>query len=185
MTHMSDPLDRAELAGAAAGVRAEWRADEEEWTRAALEHWHHRRALLDVVRECMHRGDTVTLRLPHATFTGRVTAVGDDIIAIAVLGESRVDVRVDPHLPFVVRVVERARSGGTRGQEVTTIRARLLQLEADGADVEVGAHGTEDIARGRLQVGADHVIVDEREGAVSVISNAAVAWVRLRRDDAV
>ncbi len=174
---MTDPLDRAGLGDAGAAVRAEWRADEEEWTRAALEHWQHQRTLLDVVRECMHRGDTVAVRLPHATFTGRVCAVGDDLVAIDVL-DGRVDVRVDAHTPVVVRVVERARAGGTRGERVTTFRARLLELEMDERDVELGAQSAGGIVRGRLQVGADHVTGHERDGSSAVIALAAMAWVR-------
>jgi hypothetical protein len=175
---VTDPLDRAGIGDAAAAVRAEWRADEDEWSRAALEHWQHQRTLLDVVRECMHRGDTIALRLPHVTFTGRVRAVGDDIVAIDVLGQSRVDVRVDAYTPIVVRVLERARAGGTRGDAVTTFRARLLELEMDEHDVELGANGGDEIVCGRLQVGHDHVIGHERDGTSAVIALAAVAWVR-------
>ncbi|MEX1007208.1 MAG: hypothetical protein WD271_05120 [Acidimicrobiia bacterium] len=175
---MTDPLDRAGLGDAAAAVRAEWRADEEEWTRAAVERWQHERTLLDVVRECMHRGDTLALRLPHATFTGRVCAVGDDIVALDVLGYSRVDVRVTAHTPLVARVLERARAGGTRGEGVTTFRARLFELEMDERDIELGAHGAGEIVRGRLQVGNDHLISHDREGSETLIALAAVAWVR-------
>lgn len=174
---MTDPLDRAGLADAAAAVRAEWRAEEEEWARAALEHWQHQRTLLDVVRECMHRGDTVALRLLHTTFSGRVCGVGSDIVALDA-PDGRVDVRVDAHAPLVVQVLERARAGGTRGEGVTTMRARLFELEIDERAVEVGAHGVGEIMRGRLQVGSDHVIVRGPEGLDTVIALAAVAWVR-------
>jgi hypothetical protein len=126
----------------------------------------------------MHRGDTVALRLPYATFTGRVRAVGDDIVAINVMEQSRVDLRVDPHTPIVVRVLERARAGGTRGDAVSTFRARLFELEMDERDVEVGANGGHEIVCGRLQVGHDHVIGHEPDGSSTVIAWAAVAWVR-------
>jgi hypothetical protein len=179
---VTDPLERAGLGDAGAAVRAEWRADEEEWTRAAVERWRHERSLLDVILECMHRGDTIALRLGHITFTGRVQAIGDDLVALAA-PDGRVDLRVDDHVPLVARVVERARTGGTRGGAVTTFRARLLELEMDELDVEIGtplAGG--DVVCGQLTVGRDHVIVHERDhtdtGTGTVIALAAVAWVR-------
>ena len=174
---MTDPLDGAQLGDAAAAVRAEWRADEEEWTRAAVERWQHRRTLLDVVRECMLRGDTIALRLGDITFTGLVQAIGDDLIALAA-ADGRVDVRVDEHTPLVMRVHERARAGGTRGNAATTFRARLLELEMDGLDVEIGADVAGGIVYGAITVGRDHVIVHQDEQAETVIALAAVAWIR-------
>lgn len=174
---MTDPLDRAQLGDAAAAVRAEWRADEEEWTRAAVERWQHRRTLLDVIRECMLRGDTIALRLGDITFTGLVQAIGDDLIVLAAR-DGRVDVRVDEHTPLVMRVHERARTGGTRGDAVTTLRARLLELEMGGLDVEVGADAAGGVECGEITVGRDHVIVHHDEQAETVIALAAVAWVR-------
>ena len=160
---MTDPLDRAHLGNAAAEVRAEWRADEEEWTRAAVERWQHQRTLLDVIRECMLRGDTIALRLGHITFTGLVQAIGDDLVALDAR-DGRVDVRVDEHTPLVMRVHERARAGGTRGGAVTTFRARLLELEMDGLDVEIGAGAAGGVVGGQITVGRDHVIVHQRRG---------------------
>jgi hypothetical protein len=87
-------------------------------------------------------------------------------------------VRVDAHTAIVVRVLERARAGGTRGDAATTFRARLLELEMGEHDVELGANGGDEIVCGRLQVGHDHVIGYERDGSSAVIALAAVAWVR-------
>ena len=134
---VTDPLDRVDIGDAAAVVRAEWRADEEEWTRAALERWRHDRSLLDVLRECMHRGDTITVCPGSVTFTGRVEAVGDDLLALAA-PDGRVDVQCHADAPLVVRIAERARTGGTRGDAVTTFRARLLELEMAEGEVEIG-----------------------------------------------
>jgi hypothetical protein len=179
---VTDPLDRVDIGNAAAVMRAEWRADEEEWTRAALERWQHDRTLLEVLRECMHRGDTIAVRSGSVTFTGRVEAVGDNVVAIAAR-DGRVDLCCDAAVPLVVRVVERARSGGTRGDAVTTFRARLLELEMAEGDVEAGTRVSGDVVRGRLTVGHDHVVVRDDEagdggGGEMVIALAALAWVR-------
>lgn len=174
MSPVTDPLEGAGLGDLGAALRAEWRADEEEWTRAAVERWRHERTLLDVLREHMHRGDTVALRLPHVTLTGMVSAVGEDLFAVA-SGDARVDVQIGERTPLVVRVVERARAGGTRGNAVTTFRARLLELETGGQEVDV-ATTAGDVLHGRLGVGSDHVIVDDH-----VIMQPAIAWIRVPR----
>jgi hypothetical protein len=171
MARVTDPLDRAGLGDAAAAVRAEWRADEEEWTRAAFERWQHARTLVDVLRECMHRGDTVALRLPHETLTGTVQSVGDDLLALA-MPEGRVDVNVGGVVPLVARIVDRARTGGTRGDAATTFRTRLLELEAREQEVEVRTTSG-DTVRGLHRVGHDHLIVGEH-----LVAFAAVIWVR-------
>ena len=62
---MTDALDDGDLHARSAAVRAEWRDDEEAWTRAAFEHWEHRRTLVDIVRDCMIRADEVILTTPH------------------------------------------------------------------------------------------------------------------------
>jgi len=179
---VTDPLDRVDIGDAAAVVRAEWRADEEEWTRAALERWQHERSLLELLRECMHRGDTITVCPGSVTFTGRVEAVGDDLFALAA-PDGRVDMRCDDGAPLVVRIAERARTGGTRGHPVPTFRARLLELEMAEGDVEVGLRASGDTVRGRLTVGRDQVIVQAGDGGhggsgEAVIALAALAWVR-------
>jgi hypothetical protein len=166
-----DPLERSGIGEAAAAAGAGWRADEDEWTRAAVEQWHHGRTLLDVVRDCMHRGDTVAVRVGSASTTGTVCAVGDDLVSVA-SPDGRADFPVGTGTPLLVRVVERARSGGSRGQACTTFRARLLELEGSGHEVEV-ATGVGDAVRGRLVVGRDHLVVGD-----DVVAFAAVACVR-------
>jgi hypothetical protein len=135
-----DPLDRLGLRDSAAAVRAEWRVDEEEWTRAVFELWQHDRTLLDVLRECMHRGDTVALELPDVTITGALGAVGDDFVGLHGY-EGPVDVPVGPGHWLVARAVEHARSCGTRGEAVSTFRARLLVLESHDRAVVVPLAG--------------------------------------------
>jgi hypothetical protein len=172
---MFDGIDDADLAVAAA-LRAEWRADEDEWTRAALERWEHDRTLVDVMRACMHRGDTVALEFAGRTFVGLVTAVGDDMVRVATTDGS-----VDAHLGsaemFSFRVVAPARAGGGRGdQTVGTFRARLLHLE--GRDVQVGVTARDDELSGRLCVGRDQISVVDRDGVRRYVPIGSVTWVR-------
>jgi hypothetical protein len=176
---MVDPVERDdELREVAAATRAAWRADEEQWARAAFEAWEHDRTLLDVARECMHRGDTVAIALPGRTFLGAVASVGNDRIGIAT-NEGPVDVQVIRDAPIAVRVVKRARVGGTRGEHaVVTFRARLLQLETDAESVELGVPVGDGVLNGRLRVGRDQVSVTDRDGCRCYVSIGSVSWVR-------
>jgi hypothetical protein len=176
MTGMPDAFPHDGFGDAAAAARSEWRADEDAWARAALERWSHRRTLLDVARECMHRGDTVAVGFPHHAFSGRIVAVGDDVFSLDV-AESRVDVAATHDARFVLRIAARARSGGVRGVAVTTIRARLLELETAGYDVELGCATGETIA-GLVGVGRDHVVVRPPDAADTVMPVGALAWIR-------
>jgi hypothetical protein len=178
MTAMPDAFPPQGFGDAAAAARSEWRADEEDWTRAAVERWLHARTLLDVVRECMHRGDTVTVRVGDRVFSGRVGAVGSDVFSLDV-SDGRVDVAADDGARFLLRVDARARSGGARGDHATTLRARLLELESARCDVEIGPD-LGDTVRGQLCVGRDHVVVRAAEIPDTVMPMAAVAWVFAR-----
>ena len=177
---MSDPLadlatDPA-LAAEAAAARAEWRAEEEEWTRAEAERWAHQRSLADLAREYLHRGDTVEVYVAGARFRGLLSRVGDDWLRVETDGGAA-DVFLGAGV--VLRRVVRARAGGRRDDgTVRTFRARLLELEAEGAPVIVSAPSFDSDLRGYLTVGADHIIVtdDDVETALSCVS-----WVQ-RRD---
>jgi hypothetical protein len=175
MVRVLDGIDDDDLAVAAA-VRAEWRADELEWTRAALEQWEHDRTLADVLRAFMHRGDTVALEFTGHTFVGVVTAVADDMVRLATT-EGSVDAHLGTAGAFLVRVVEPARAGGQRGDEmIATFRARLLQLE--GVATSLGVAARADELTGRLCVGRDQISVVDRNGARRYVPMASVAWVR-------
>jgi hypothetical protein len=172
---MFDGIDDADLAVAAA-LRAEWRADEHAWTRAALEQWEHDRTLVDVLRTCLHRGDTVALELPGRAFVGIVSAVGDDIARVAT-PDGSVDVQLVPTAAFVLRIVAPARAGGQRGDPtIATFRARLLQLE--GVVIQLGVAAREDELTGQLCVGRDQISVVDREGARRYVPIGSVSWVR-------
>src|SRR5262245_4577981 len=124
-----DPRTRAEVADAAAAAAAQWRADEEAWAAAALAQWRHQRSLVDVAREHLHRGDTLTVSWSDTstTFTGAIVGVGTDLLALSAVG-ARVDIALGSHVPIVWRVVRRARDGGSRGHALDSLRARLLEL---------------------------------------------------------
>ena len=174
---MTDPFASAGFGDAGAAARAEWRADEETWTRAAVEQWRHNRSLRDITRDAMYRGDRLAFELPAVTFTGWITAVGDDVVVLET-PDGPVDVNVAEHVPLVVRALERAHAGGTRGTPVTTLRARALELETEGCDVRIGCSVVPDVLEGRVKVGRDHLVVSERDGDDVVVPLAAVAWMR-------
>jgi len=180
MTAMSGlfPLDG--FGDAAAAARSEWRADEEAWTSAAVERWLHECSLLDVVRECMHRGDTVSVGFAQRVFSGRVGAVGVDLFSLELV-EGRVDVAAARDARFVLRVEARARSGGARGDDVTTMRARLLELETARSDVELGVDAAESAVH-RSGPRARPVAGEPRHGgpdASGLVGGGAVAQPRV------
>jgi hypothetical protein len=157
---MRDPLRSrdAQLRATAAELHREWRADEEEWSRAALEHFRHGRSLVDVLRDVMHRGDVVVLADDPALARGVLVHVGDDWCRLAAVGGA-VEVPVSASSP-VVRVVERARCGGRLRDPDSPARwrGRLLELEIAGVACVVELRSDE-ASRGRLLVGGDHVVV--------------------------
>jgi hypothetical protein len=170
----SDP----ELARAASSAREEWRREEEDYLRAAEEHWAHQRTLRDVLRDLMHRGDTITVTLGATTLTGRVLAVGDDWFELDGPGGTT-DLRIDT-TDLVVRVLERAAAGGCRGDAGSrTFRARLLEHEMAGGPVVVGLRGGE--LRGELVVGRDQVGIGTSP-PVTYVPIRGVAFVRSLRD---
>jgi hypothetical protein len=163
----------------AAVVRAEWRAEAEEWSRAALEHWEHARGLVDVLRECMQRGDAVTITSPSVTWSGVLSAVGADIGRVNT-GTTNVDLRVTPDAPIVVSARAGVLGEGTRGDiTVTTFTARLREL--DGTDVCIGT--SVGPLEGRLRLGRDQLRLTDRDGRCSYVPTGSVWWVRPLDDD--
>ncbi len=184
-----------DLGAAAGSMREAWRADEEEWSRAAAAQWAHGRNLVDVARELMHRGDTVAVTAGDATFTGEVTDVGIDVLRLRTAAGS-VDVQLVslttgtaerrlPRLPapVVLRVVARARSGGrSAGGGPETFRARLLQHESDAVEVLIGSALLREDLRGALTVGRDQVRICDRDGGETYLPLAWISWVRMVRE---
>ncbi len=176
--HNRDLRESTRLGDVGAAARAAWRADEEEWTRAAFEAWEHERALVDVARDCMHRGDTVALLMSQRVFSGLVLAVGDDFVRVG-RAKDYVDVRMGAHAQFILRVLTPAQAGGSRGTTgMATFRACLLQLEVDGVEVELGVHATLDAMVGLIHLGGDHVRLEVGDGGRAYVPIGSVSWVR-------
>lgn len=168
-----------DLGGTWASAREEWRDEEQQWTRAAEESWRHRRALYDLAREWMHRNDTIAALFAWITFVGPVVAVARDYLVLET-GSGTVDLRAET---AVLSVVERARTGGRRGDAVAeTWRARWLEREATATETGVPlALGVLSLGReltGIPLVGADHVTVTSVDGDV-VCPIGAIAYVRV------
>lgn len=158
----------------ATAVRAEWRAEETEWSHAALEQWEHNRTLADVARDAMHRGDRVSFAFPSLTWTGTLVAVGDDLARVDT-GDGLVDVRLGADAPFVVRTAPPSSDTGHRGDgTVTTFLARLREL--DGTAVRIGS-GTDDL-QGEMRVGRDQLRVVDRDGGCAYVPIDSSWWVR-------
>jgi hypothetical protein len=174
---VDDLLESDTVVDDAAAVRAEWRADEEQWARAALERWEHGRGLADVLRDCMHRDDVVTCELPTVTWTGAVVAVGVDVVRLAV-GEAPVDVRLTADAPFVVRARPGTGPGARDGSALTTFLARVREL--DGTAVSIGTPTGS--LEGRMRLGRDQVRVTDRDGGIAYVPSGSVWWVRALDD---
>jgi hypothetical protein len=176
-----------DLALAGAAMRAEWREEEEEWMRAAAQHWAHGRSVHDVARDLMHRGDTVEAVAAGRVFTGPIDFVGDDFVELRT-PQGRVDVRTmladgrgETMAPVVLRVVDKARSGGHRGVPgAPTLRARLLEREASARPAVIGSVLLPDEIRGHVGVGRDHVTV-RGDGPDTVVPLTWVSWVTTSR----
>src|SRR5262245_41360477 len=173
-----DPRTRADVVRAAAGATAEWRADEAAWTATALAQWRHQRSLVDLAREHLHRGDTITVSWSDVstTLTGPIVGVGTDVAALSAAG-ARVDVALGSGVPIVWRVARRAQDGGSRGHTLDSLRARLLELEACAVPVEVGL--ANEIVRGRLIIGRDHLTVTDESDSTTVLALSGLRYVRL------
>jgi hypothetical protein len=159
-----------------ARLRAELRADEEDWTRAAVQHWAHARTLADLAREFAARGDEVVVDTGARSFRGVIIAVGADRVdletadGVVHLRFAQAEAVGSPLAPFALYRAARARRGGVRPPTATiTFRARLLELELAGLPVRVGVTvgGAEFV--GCVTVGRDHVVVHgTRETALPV-----------------
>jgi hypothetical protein len=162
-----------DMGEAAAALRAEWRAEEERWSRAALEQWEHGRTLADVARDSMHRGDTVTFAYPAVVWTGTLRAVGSDVARLDT-GDTRVDLRLAPDAPFVLRTRPR-RDDGCRGvATVTTFTARLRKL--DGTTACIGTSRGE--IEGTMRTGRDQVRITDGTDGAAYVPAASIWWVR-------
>lgn len=154
-------------------ARAEWRAEEEAITRAAAEHWTHRRSLADRARDWVHRGDELTALAGRSTFTGIAVATGDDVVSMQTT-TGRVDVAL-AHGTFRVTALAR-RPGRPAATTTTSLRARLLELETSRREVTLGRGVGEPELCGSLTVGRDHVAV-VGDGGETYLAVGTIAWI--------
>lgn len=177
---MTDAFADGELRLRAAALRAEWRDEEEAWTRAALERWEHGRTLRDVALDCMHRGDVVAITTAGVVLHGQIVAVGVDTLRL-VDNEGLVDVLLGESVSVILRVQTRTRAGGSSGITGTsTFRACLLEHETH-TTVELGVSALDGALVGALRVGSDHARVRTRDGIDTFVPLRSVAWVREQR----
>jgi hypothetical protein len=168
-------------------AREERRAEEEEYTRAALRQWARHRDLIDVIRELQHRGDTISVQVGHTMFVGLIDAVGRDYFRLRT-DAGRVDIRLASSeqgtpVPVLVRVVNRARRGGRRAEaDAPSFRARLLEYDGDEVEALLGIPAMGDELRGCLVVGRDHLVVRDRDGGETYVPLGSVVWVRPWRE---
>lgn len=175
------PPELADLSRELRGrVGPEFRAEAEESERQAAAAARRRRTLADVAGQLRSRGDRVAVALPGRVLTGVVVYVGEDFLALATPG-GQADVPLTQ--PLTLRVVDPARGGGVGVRTgPPTLRARLLELELDGGQVELAAFPLGDVHRGRLTtVGRDHVVVTDTQGDQWYVAMGAIGYV-VRRD---
>lgn len=164
-----DDLARALRQGPGREIREEAAADEE------LTELQRRRRLTmaEAARDAMHRGDRVTASAAGLSLTHPLIAVGHDYLTMDD-GDRVIDIRL---ADAVVTVTARSSGGMSSRPAAATFRARLAELEQEGASVEVmtrdGAGAT-----GRIDlVASDHLVVEDQGGPRFYLPLAAVAVV--------
>ena len=176
---MMDGLEHPDLAGVAAEMRAEWRAEQEVATEDAAAHWRHGRTLEDWLGERMHAGDRVAVLVGDQRFAGYIEETSDDLLAVRA-AYGRVDVHLVAGLPITIEMYDHAAAGGSRARSRRTFRDALL--ERDGHDDQtVGCLHEFEGLDGTLYVGKDFVSVIAKLGAETVIPLQSVAWAAARR----
>jgi len=171
------------LTAAAAAAREEWRAEQEAVIADAAEVFEHHRTISDLLSESMRRGDRVALTIGPHRHVGMIVEVAPDCVGIRNVGSGRVDVQLRSDLAWQVLVQERE-VAQPAGDEIRSgsFRARLLDREAEGAEVTVGSVLANEPIDGKLVVGADHVRIVGRGGGETVLPMHALAYVGPRRD---
>jgi hypothetical protein len=138
-----------------------------------------RRRFTDVAVEFLSRGDTVTVIAGERSIRGRLSYARGDLASVETAAG-----RFDVHLAtgVVLRVDARSTEGGVPARSGSdTLRARLLEHELAGADIEVWAPAhTIDVGGSIVAVGKDHLIVRDHDGSEWALSLSDIAWVRGR-----
>jgi hypothetical protein len=160
-------------------LRAELRAEAEEYERLAAVDALRGRRLGDVALELLHRGDVVAVDLAGRSFTGAVVYTAGDLLCVRGAG-SVVDVNLEA--PLSLRVVERVRRGGAgRSGGPPGFKARLFEHEAAGTLVEIGCRLPVADLSGRIRaVAVDHLVVDQAGGDRRYVALRAIDYVVAR-----
>ena len=132
-----------------------------------------RRRLADVAIELLSRGDTVTVIAGERTVRGRLSYARGEIASVET-PTGRVDVHLSAGV--ALRIDERTTEGGTTPRPGSdTLRARLLEQELSGTDIEVWApaHGI-DVSGSIAAVGKDRCV--QRQCTTVVQIGAGVGY---------
>ncbi|MDQ4129582.1 MAG: hypothetical protein M3133_01090 [Actinomycetota bacterium] len=153
----------------------EFRGEAEESERAAAVAAARARSLADIAATLRSRGDLVAVSMRRRSFTGTIVHVGTDFLTLRTPGGLA---HCSLDRPVLLRVVARGQSGGIGpGPGPATFRARLLELELDGHEVELGGVLLE-LQRGRIRVvGRDHIVFRAADGEECYVALSALDFV--------
>lgn len=156
------------------------RAEAEEGERLAARSALRKRALVDVAREAMARGDQVAVGVPGRRFTGVVAYAAGDLVILQTVGAT---VDVNLRAPAHLRVVDRAPAGGAATTDgPSSFKARLFEIEMAGLPVEIGCTTLAEPQPGTVRaVAVDHVIWHDRDDQEWFLPIAAITHVLHRR----
>ena len=158
-------------------ARLEAQEDERQAAQLALRS----RYLADVAFEAMSRGDQIAAGAGDRMFTGRVVYSAGDLMTLEA-GGATVDFNLQG--PVRLRIVESARSGGgSRHDGPGSFRGRLLELETEPGDVEVGSPLLPDGLSGSILIAAqDHLVFQDAAGAEWFVPLSWIGYVaRVKR----
>ena len=156
-------------------VGSEFRLEAEALEEDAAKLVLRRRTLGDIAVELMNRGDEVGATAAGTTISGVITHAAGDLVIIET---SHSTVSVNLAGPISLRVVRRAQAGGRgRANGSPSYRSRMLELEMSGELVEIVTPLTPDPLVGTISVvGADHVVVIDRDQTEQFVPLSAVAF---------
>jgi hypothetical protein len=177
---MPEGFEHPDLARVGASMRSEWRAEEEQATRDALERWRRSRTIVDWFVERMNAGDVIAVTCSSQRFTGTVEEVGADAAGLRT-PFARVDVHLGATTPMQVDVVERATSGGRRASLRRSFRDIVIARETVDA-VTVGTTLSPEGLDGRVTAARDFVTLVTKDGAEVVVPMSDVTWIAVHAD---
>jgi hypothetical protein len=163
-----------------ASLAAELRAEAEDRERDAAIAHRRGRTLHDVLADARARGDRLSVEVAGRSYVGQVTHVGADVATVEI-ADGTLDLSLDA--PLTLRTVALS-AGPGRGPDASrpaTFRARLLELELAGTEVEALTATVTGGGATRIRaVARDHVLL-EGEGD-PVVSLRALRGVLVRSD---